>query len=110
MGLTGITLTVCASCPAGRGGLAERLRDALAAAGEAVDLREVDCMSGCTRPSTIAVRAEGKTAYLFGDITAADLPDILTFLALYRASPDGNFADARPLGALRLKALARIPG
>jgi len=38
------------------------------------------------------------------------MPDLLTFARLYAASPDGNFADARPLGALRTKALARIPG
>ena len=31
-------------------------------------------------------------------------------LRLYAASPDGTFADARPLGALREKAIARIPG
>jgi predicted metal-binding protein len=66
-------------------------------------------MSGCTRASTIAFRMDGKTAYLFGDITAQDLPDLLTFARLYAASPNGTFADARPLGALRSKALARIP-
>ena len=52
----------------------------------------------------------GKTAYLFGDLTAADLPDLLTFARAYAASPDGTFADARPLGTLRTKAIARIPG
>lgn len=67
-------------------------------------------MSGCTRKSTIAFRAPDKTAYLFGDLTADDLPDLVTFARLYAASPDGNLADARPLGALRMKAIARIPG
>jgi predicted metal-binding protein len=67
-------------------------------------------MSGCARASTAAFRAPGKTAYLFGDLTAADLPDLITFARLYAASPDGTLADARPLGALRSKALARIPG
>jgi predicted metal-binding protein len=67
-------------------------------------------MSGCTRPSTVAFRAEGKTAYLFGEIAEADIPNLVTFLRLYSASPDGNLADARPLGSLREKAIARIPG
>lgn len=58
----------------------------------------------------MAFRATGKTAYLFGDLTAGDLPDILSFLHAYAASPDGNFTDARILGGLRHKALARIPG
>lgn len=67
-------------------------------------------MSGCTRSSTVAFRAPGKTAYLFGDLDLSDIPLLVTFAALYRASPDGNFADARPLGTLRDKAIARIPG
>lgn len=67
-------------------------------------------MSGCTRPSTVAVRAPGKTAYLFGDTGAADVTDLIVFLKLYEASGDGNLADARPIGTLREKALARIPG
>ena len=69
----------------------------------------VDCMSGCTRPATIAFRAPGKTAYLFGDISAADLDDLCIFARLYFDSPDGTFADARSVGALRHKAIARIP-
>lgn len=100
--------TVCTSCPAGREGLAGALGAALA--GLAVEVRVTDCMSGCARPSVLAFRAPGKVAYLFGEITAADLPDIVTFARLYQASPDGRFADARPLGALRMKAIARIPG
>lgn len=71
---------------------------------------EVDCMSGCTRPSAVAVRAPDKTAYLFGDASEADVPNLIVFLKLYEASGDGNLADARPIGTLREKALARIPG
>ncbi|MCC0072757.1 MAG: DUF1636 family protein [Rhodobacter sp.] len=103
-------LTLCASCALGRGGFAPTLAAALARAGIAATVDTVDCMSGCARPSTLAVRAPGKTAYLFGDLTEADLPDLLRFAAAYEATGDGCFADARPLGALRFKALARIPG
>ncbi|WP_347311946.1 DUF1636 family protein [Defluviimonas sp. SAOS-178_SWC] len=103
-----ITVTVCRTCPAGQAGFAAELK--AAAAGLDCDVRETDCMSGCTRPSTVAFRAKGKTAYLFGDVTEADIPNLLTFLRLYSASSDGTFADARPLGSLREKALARIPG
>jgi predicted metal-binding protein len=105
--MSGVTVTLCRSCPAGQNELAVSLR---AAIGEDADLREVDCMSGCTRPSTVAFRAEGKTAYLFGDINEADIPNLVVFLRLYSASLDGNLADARPLGSLREKAIARIPG
>ena len=111
--MSGHVATVCASCPAGQAGQAgfvARLRAALENLSLAFEVREIDCMSGCTRPSTLAFRAPGKTVYLFGDITAADLPDILAFARLYLDSPDGTLADARPLGALRTKAIARIPG
>lgn len=98
-------VTLCGTCALGRSGFAEALGAALG-----VDVALLECMSGCSRPSTVAFRAEGKTAYLFGDVVAEDLPDLVTFARMYRESADGNFADARPLGALRTKAVARIPG
>ena len=75
-----------------------------------LEVEGVDCMSGCTRAQTVAFRAPGKVAYLFGDITAADMDELENFSRLYAASPDGTFADARVLGTLRTKAIARIPG
>ncbi|MCA0207253.1 MAG: DUF1636 domain-containing protein [Proteobacteria bacterium] len=103
-------ITLCTSCALGRGGFAAVLGEALAAEGIAAGIATTDCLSGCARPSSLAFRAPGKTAYLFGDLTEADLPDLLTFARLYAASADGTFADARPLSGLRFKALARIPG
>ena len=70
----------------------------------------VECMSGCTRPQTVAFRVRGKTAYLFGDITTEDSAELEKFAELYEKSPDGTFPDARMLGNLRTKAIARIPG
>lgn len=96
-------VTLCASCPLGRGGFAKELDL------PGFSLQTTECMSGCTRPSTLAFRAPGKTAYLFGQITAEDLADLRIFAAAYLASPDGNFADARIFGGLRMKAIARIP-
>jgi predicted metal-binding protein len=109
MAMPEITLTVCTSCELGASGFADRLRAALPAT-PPVSVKTVECMSGCPRPSTLSVRATGKTAYLFGDLTETDLPQILAFVQLYADSPDGNFPDARVIGDLRLKALARIPG
>lgn len=100
-------VTVCATCALGRGGFATRLQAAL---GDLAEVATVDCMSGCTRPSTVAFRDPGKTAYLFGDLTEEDLDELVGFARAYARTADGTFADARPLGALRLKAVARIPG
>ncbi|MBY6136959.1 DUF1636 domain-containing protein [Nocardioides marinus] len=104
------TLTLCRTCRDADPALPGQVAAALERAGIAAHLTQVDCMSGCQRPQTLAVRQSGKTAYLFGEISAGDLPDVLTFLRMYARSADGNFADARPLGKLRFKAIARIPG
>jgi predicted metal-binding protein len=96
-------ITLCASCPLGRIAFSGRLNFT------GYQVKTTECMSGCMRPSTLAFRAEGKVAYLFGDIAEADLADIQTFAAAYLASPDGTFADARLFGGLRMKAIARIP-
>ena len=103
-------ISVCTSCALGAGGFAAPLAAALAQAHIPAEVAEITCMSGCARPSALAFRAPGKTAYLFGDLTAADLPDLLNFARLYADSATGEFTDARVLGALRGKALARIPG
>jgi predicted metal-binding protein len=103
-------VSLCQSCALGRNGFGAILAAALAEAGISAQVSTVDCLSGCTRASALAFRAQGKTAYLFGDLTPSDLQDLVTFARAYQASPDGKFADARFLGDLRTKALARIPG
>ena len=101
-----VRVTICTTCALGQAGFAAALAKALPAA----QIQTVECMSGCTRPSTVAFRSPGKTAYLFGEITETDLPLLQRFHDLYAQSPDGDFPDARVLGDLRLKAIARIPG
>lgn len=103
-------ITLCSTCDLGKTDFAETLANALRTAEIPAEITGVECMSGCTRQSTIAFRAPGKMAYLFGDLTDDDLPDLITFSRLYMGSKDGTLADARPIGALRSKAIARIPG
>lgn len=96
---------ICRSCAQGRS-----LSSALQGRLQGYAVVETECMSGCTRPSTVAFRAPGKAAYLFGDLTVEDSAELSQFARLYLASDAGDFADARVLGGLRLKAIARIPG
>jgi predicted metal-binding protein len=103
-------VTICTSCPLGSLGFDAALAVAMTQSGISATIAKTDCMSGCTRPSAVAFRSLGKTAYLFGDLTADDLPALISFAARYAASADGTFADARVLGSLRTKAIARIPG
>ncbi|MCF1710209.1 DUF1636 domain-containing protein [Tabrizicola sp. J26] len=103
-------VTLCATCEGYSTGYLHALRQAIEAAGLPVKVATAACMQGCARPVALAVREEGKTAYLFGETSEADLPDLMTFLSLYAASSNGELADARPLGGLRFKSIARIPG
>jgi predicted metal-binding protein len=105
-----MNITLCHSCDLGQGDFPALLQAALQGAAIMAQVGTTDCMSGCTRASTMAFRSAGKTAYLFGDLTPADLPHLITFAQHYAASPDGNLPDARVLGPLRTKAIARIPG
>ncbi|MFM2351446.1 MAG: hypothetical protein RIR95_289 [Pseudomonadota bacterium] len=103
-------ISLCTTCGLGASDFGAVLGAALQSADLSAQIAGVDCMSGCARPSTISFRAPGKTAYLFGDLDEADLDALVHFAALYAASENGEFADARPLGILRHKAIARIPG
>lgn len=101
-----VRVHVCESCEGGAA-LMAALRPKVA---ETAELWPVACMSGCRRAATVAFRAPGKTAYLFGNLTAEDVPDLARFARLYAGTERGDFTDARVLGGLRHKALARIPG
>ena len=100
-----MNIYVCTTCDPDAG-----FDTALQARVPSLTVVPVDCMSGCTRPQTVAFRAPGKTAYLFGDITLQDSAELAQFAQLYENSVDGTFPDARVLGDLRTKAIARIPG
>jgi predicted metal-binding protein len=68
------------------------------------------CLSGCSRPCTVAFVADGKTSYLFGDIDPqADLAALVEFAKVYRAREDGMTRFNERPDALRGKCLARIP-
>ena len=96
-------LSVCITCDGGAD-----LADALDAVLEA-PVSRVECMNVCTRPACLSLRAPGKVAYLFGDVTRADAPNVPTLLALYDSTKDGIIEDARALGDLRMKLIGRIP-
>lgn len=67
------------------------------------------CLNVCDAPVSVAVRAEGKAAYLFAGVDAAAPQDLVAFARLYADSTDGEIADARATGKLRFCLLGRIP-
>lgn len=101
-------LMICASCHGAE--QAAALIGRLAQALPDFSVGAAQCMSGCSRPGTLAFRADGKASYLFGDIDpAAAIDDIVVFARAYHAAPDGWITDALRFGTLRHGAIARIP-
>ncbi|NOD94610.1 DUF1636 domain-containing protein [Ruegeria sp. HKCCD4884] len=102
-------ILVCATCSGAMS--TDQVTGALAPIlPEGFAIRTVDCMAGCSRPTTIGLQAPGKAQYLFGDIdTELDLDAVAEFAGQYRLSSDGwTSATERP-PALFTKTLSRIP-
>ncbi|MCY4178741.1 MAG: DUF1636 domain-containing protein [Litoreibacter sp.] len=116
----GHRITICTSCKhkgsTCRPGyeLIERLRKAIAAAGDAVpedfEISGVACMAGCDRPCTVAYHGSRKATYLFGDIDPdEDIEDLVAFAKQYAYLHDGWCSSVDRPGKLRKTTLARVP-
>ena len=97
-------LIVCSGC-AGGDALAEALRETC---GE-VTVRRAGCLNLCAGPVGVAAQAPGRATYVFSGVTEAEAPDMAVFVAEWTRARKGWIADARPLGALRFRLVARIP-
>lgn len=74
-------------------------------------LRGLACMSGCDRACTVALQAQGKFSYYFGDLSAdaETAAQLIACARLHRDSADGSMLrNARP-ERLRSGILARLP-
>ncbi|MDZ7904700.1 MAG: DUF1636 domain-containing protein [Cypionkella sp.] len=87
------------------------LRDALLAADcpEGITITPVECLSACSETGAIALQGAGKWSYVYGRLTAADVPDILAGAATYAASADGIVPWRERPQIFRKQSLARIP-
>lgn len=113
-------ITVCTSCrhtgEACRPGyqLIERLRSAIALAGDSVaedfEVSGTACMAACTRACTVAYHGTRKASYLFGDIDPdEDVADLVEFARQNAVLHDGWCSAVGRPGKLRRTTLARIP-
>lgn len=113
-------MTICTSCrhkgTECRPGyeLIERLRQAIAEAGDAVpeafEISGVACMAGCDHPCTVAYHGTKKATYLFGDIDSeTDIDDLVTFAKHYAYLHDGWCSSVDRPGKLRKSTLACVP-
>lgn len=91
--------------------LLEALHEAALAAELPFPVRDVQCMSGCRRACTVALQAQGKTSYFFGDLSADDesARQVLACAALHQTSLDGFMRREQRPARLREGILARLP-
>ncbi|MEO0978445.1 MAG: DUF1636 domain-containing protein [Pseudomonadota bacterium] len=90
--------------------LKEALRIAAPLVGDDFEVSGIACMAGCSRPCTVAYRANDKATYLFGDIDPdTDIEDLVAFAKQYRELEDGWCNSTQRPGKLRKSTLARIP-
>ena len=108
---------VCRTCdryaplPAGeptRGGRLAAALLASASTGHQVTVRVVECLNGCPRPCTAALRAAGKYVIRFLGLDPSDAPALIEMAERYAESTDGNIPDEAFPGSLRGKVSLRV--
>jgi predicted metal-binding protein len=114
-----VSLFVCVTCGRSEGvpdTAGARLHAAATAAVDAagaggwLDVRAVECLSVCKRPTTVALAAPGKWTYVYGDIDPAeDLPDLIEAARRYAGAADGIVPWRERPARIRGRAVARIP-
>ena len=111
------TLYVCTTCKAGEpvleGDLPSggKLHAALTACGapDGVRIVGVECLSACSQGCAVALTKPGAWGYVYGRLTAENVPDILDGAARYAASETGLVAWRERPEIFRKQSIARIP-
>jgi len=109
------TLFVCVTCrregdPPDAVRPGARLYAALKAEAADLDVQPVECLSNCTRSCTAAVAAPGKWTYVVGHLDPdRNVPDMVHFARLHRASADGLTVWRERPDHVRKNTIARVP-
>jgi predicted metal-binding protein len=74
-----------------------------------VILRPVECLSACDHGCSIALSKQGGWSYLYGRMSATDVPEILRGAGLFAASADGIVPWSERPAIFRKQGIARIP-
>jgi predicted metal-binding protein len=73
-------------------------------------IKEVECMSACSRSCVVAFAGQGKLTYLFGDLPVEGCAEaVLECAGKYYARPDGVLPWSERPEPLKNGILARIP-
>lgn len=100
-------LTAGADAPRPGRALAESLKGMVP---DGIALREVECLSNCSRGCTIALRAPGHWTYIYGNLDPAlHLETVAEGAARYRDAPAGLVPWRERPEHFRKNCIARIP-
>lgn len=112
-----VTLHVCITCRAGQPVLdgepvpgarlmAELLRHPDP---PGVRIQPVECLSACSNGAAIALSGPDRWTYVYGQMSEADVPEILTGAAAYAQTADGIVPWRERVTIFRKRSIARIP-
>ena len=109
-----VVVSVCVTCKTSDGALVgPAVFDAiqLAAGGHdaAVQVRRVQCLSVCKRPTTVAVSSSDGYTFLFGDLQLEGAGAVVSFVESYRKSIYGLVPWRERADILRKGMVARLP-
>ncbi|WP_225118905.1 DUF1636 domain-containing protein [Bradyrhizobium sp. BRP22] len=109
-----VVVSVCVTCKTADGVLAgPAMFDAVnAAAAEhngSVQVRRVQCLSVCKRPTTVAVSSSDGYTFLFGDLQPEGAVAVMSFVESYRKSMYGLVPWRERAEILRKGMVARLP-
>lgn len=97
------------ACTPSRGGLlAQALKAEAAARRSPLVVRSVECLNGCPRPCTAALRAPGKAVIRFAGLVPADTCALIDAATCFAASPNGEISLDAMHATLRKKLIAKI--
>ena len=110
-------LHVCVTCraglpfPEGQTAPGRFMYDAVASheGADAVELREVTCLSLCENGCAAAISMPGKWSYLLGRLSPELAGDLLAYARLYAAHPTGTVLPSKRAASLQRMVLGRLP-
>jgi predicted metal-binding protein len=109
-----VVVSVCVTCKTSDGALAgPAMFDAIQVAtgdrNAAVQVRRVQCLSVCKRPTTVAVSSSDGYTFLFGDLQPEGAGAVVSFVDSYRKSIYGLVPWRERAEILRKGMVARLP-
>jgi predicted metal-binding protein len=109
-----VVISVCATCKTAEGALAgpamfDAIKAVTAENDGPIQVRRVQCLSVCKRPTTVAVSSSDGYTFLFGDLQPEGAAAVVSFAKSYQGSTYGLVPWRERAEILRKGIVARLP-